>query len=446
MSEPRTDHPERTPGRFRIFLHALWRLIASNWGYKLLSVLLALALWAGLITQDPTLTREKTMADGSVTVLGSDTLLRAGYIVTDGLDDIPSVTIRAEIPQGQYQAAQASNYNPRIDLSRISATGEQELKIATTNSTSYGTVHEVTPASVTVTVDEYITRYRIPVRVEALGEAPAGWYSTAPSAEPSILAVSGPRSLVERIVRAEAALDLATLPAQEGTVRTAVSFRLVDRQGEEIPADSLQITSQSVLIDSVVLEQSMLPMKTLNLSTVGLVTGTPAEGYEIKSITITPSSVNAAGPDEVLAQLDAIYADATVDVTDLTDSINRSIRVRKPTELNYLSQDTVTVAVEIGPILSSRTFRSLRVEPVGLGEGLTASLEPRTAEAEVEGDLLWVLKLRASDLRLRVDLTGLTAGEYDLPVICELADENSGVTAWSAAVTPETVHVTVQEK
>ena len=446
MSEPRTDRPERAPGRFRIFLHALWRLIASNWGYKLLSVLLALALWAGLITQDPTLTREKTMPDGSVTVLGSDTLLRAGYIVTDGLDDIPSVTIRAEIPQGQYQAAQASNYNPRIDLSRISATGEQELKIATTNSTSYGTVHEVTPASVTVTVDEYITRYRIPVRVETLGEAPAGWYSTAPSAEPSILAVSGPRSLVERIVRAEAALDLATLPAQEGTVRTAVSFRLVDRQGEEIPADSLQITSQSVLIDSVVLEQSMLPMKTLNLSTVGLVTGTPAEGYEIKSITITPSSVNAAGPDEVLAQLDAIYADATVDVTDLTDSINRSIRVRKPTELNYLSQDTVTVAVEIGPILSSRTFRSLRVEPVGLGEGLTASLEPRTAEAEVEGDLLWVLKLRASDLRLRVDLTGLTAGEYDLPVICELADENSGVTAWSAAVTPETVHVTVQEK
>ena len=446
MSEPRTDRPERAPGRFRIFLHALWRLIASNWGYKLLSVLLALALWAGLITQDPTLTREKTMPDGSVTVLGSDTLLRAGYIVTDGLDDIPSVTIRAEIPQGQYQAAQASNYNPRIDLSRISATGEQELKIATTNSTSYGPVHEVTPASVTVTVDEYITRYRIPVRVETLGEAPAGWYSTAPSAEPSILAVSGPRSLVERIVRAEAALDLATLPAQEGTVRTAVSFRLVDRQGEEIPADSLQITSQSVLIDSVVLEQSMLPMKTLNLSTVGLVTGTPAEGYEIKSITITPSSVNAAGPDEVLAQLDAIYADATVDVTDLTDSINRSIRVRKPTELNYLSQDTVTVAVEIGPILSSRTFRSLRVEPVGLGEGLTASLEPRTAEAEVEGDLLWVLKLRASDLRLRVDLTGLTAGEYDLPVICELADENSGVTAWSAAVTPETVHVTVQEK
>ena len=83
MSEPRTDRPERAPGRFRIFLHALWRLIASNWGYKLLSVLLALALWAGLITQDPTLTREKTMADGSVTVLGSDTLLRAGYIVTE---------------------------------------------------------------------------------------------------------------------------------------------------------------------------------------------------------------------------------------------------------------------------------------------------------------------------------------------------------------------------
>ncbi len=446
MSEPRSEKPERTQSRLGLLMRSLWRLIASNWGYKLFSVLLAVVLWAGLITQDPTLTRDKTMTDGTVTVLGGDTLLRSGYIVTEGLEDIPPVTIRAEIPQGQYQAAQASNYNPRIDLSRISAIGEQELKIATTNSTTYGSVQEVSPATVTVTVDEYITRYRIPVRVETLGAPPEGWYSTSPSVEPSILTVSGPRTLVERIVRAEAAQDLSTLPAREGTVRTAVSFRLVDWQGEEIPSDSLQITSQSVLMDSVVLEQSILPMKTLNLSTVGLVSGTPPEGYEIKSVTITPSSVNAAGPEEVLAQLDAIYADATLDVTNLTESVNRQIRIRKPSELNYLSQDTVTVAVEIGPILSSRTFRDLRVEPVGLGDGLSVSLEPRAAEAEVEGDLLWVLKLRASDLRLRVDLTGLGAGEYDLPVLCELANETSGVSAWDASVIPETVHVTIQAK
>ena len=446
MSEPRTEKTNSSPGRFRIFLHSLGRLITSNWGYKLFSILLAVALWAGLITQDPTLTREKSMPDGNVTILGGETLLRSGYIVTEGLEEVPTVTIRAEIPQGQYQAAQASNYNPRVDLSRINTTGEQEIRISTTNSTTYGTVLEVSPSTLTVTVDEYITRYRIPVRVETVGETPEGWYSTAPTVEPSVLAVSGPRTLVERIVRAEAALDLTTLPAQEGTVRTAVSFRLVDRAGEEISKDSFLITSQSVLMDSVVLEQSMLPMKTLNLSTVGLVSGTPAEGYEIKSITITPSSVNAAGPEEVLEQLDSIYADATVDVTDLTSSINRQIRVRKPSELNYLSQDTVTVAVEIGPILSSRTFRGLRIEPVGVGDGLTATLEPRTAEADIEGDLLWVVKLRASDFHLRVDLTGVEAGEHELPVVCELANENSSVSAWNATVTPATVRVTVQAK
>ena len=43
------------PGRGKRLL----AFVARNWPWKLLSLVLAVCLWAGLITQDPTLTRER---------------------------------------------------------------------------------------------------------------------------------------------------------------------------------------------------------------------------------------------------------------------------------------------------------------------------------------------------------------------------------------------------
>ena len=52
----------------------VWHILKHNLGWKLLALFLAVALWAGLITQDPTLTREKTFSDVQVNITGSDTL------------------------------------------------------------------------------------------------------------------------------------------------------------------------------------------------------------------------------------------------------------------------------------------------------------------------------------------------------------------------------------
>ena len=442
MSENQT-RKDAQPGKFRLALQALWRLIRHNGLIKIVSLILAVILWAMLITQDPTLTREKIMTDGSVTIVGSDNIRRNGYIVTEGLEDLGTVTIRADVPQGQYQSAAAASYNPRIDLSRINASGVQDVKINTTNSTSYGTVLEVTPATVRVKVEDYITRYRIPVTVETGGTLPEGWYATQATVDPPVLAVSGPRSLVSRIVRAEAMLSLDNLPTQEGSVRTAVPYRLIDSSGETIDDKALTVTSESVLIDSIVLEQTMVPQKTLNLGSLGLVTGSPAQGYEIKSVSVTPEMVVAAGAGEVLERLDTLYTDAAIDVTDMTDSVNRQIKIRKPTELTYLSQDSVTVAVEIGPVISSRIFHGVRVDLTGVPEGMTGTLSLRAADVDLEGELLWLVELKLSDVHLYVDAEGLAEGIYELPVQCSVSRDGP---EWEANASPGTITVTLKAK
>ena len=439
-----TNPSPQKGGRGRELLRSLGRLLTHNWGAKILSLFLAVVLWAGLITQDPTLTREKNFTDVTISVSGMDSIKRNGFIVVSDLSAVlGGATLRVEVPQMQYQNAQASHYNLRIDLSRVTQAGVQDIKVQSTNSSTYGSVEEITPAVVQIEVEEYVTRYRIPVNVNTVGDAPRGYYAGTPSLDPPMVAVSGPRSLVEQIVR-EAVLELGSLTAREGTVRNAVGFHLLDEQGNPVESELLSVTSEGVLMDSVIVEQYLYPEKTLSLSDVGLVTGTVAEGYEIKSVTMTPETVVAAGKSMNIDLLDSLYPSASVDVTGRSASFQEQVRVRRPTELIYLSADSVTVEVEIGPIIQKKGFTDRQITVSNLDSGLRATLETKTASVILNGPQLWIDKLRSRDITVTCDVSGLTEGVYDLPVLCQVAGDDGQT--YTVEVTPMSVQVTISEK
>ena len=153
-----------TPGRiFRTAIH--------NWPWKLLALFLALCLWAGLITQDASLTRERVFTDVPLALSGSETMRRNGLIVLSGLEDEHlTARLRVDVPQREYNNVVYSNYSPRVDLTRVTRPGEQEVKVTASSTLAYGTVQDITPATLTVVVDEYVTNYRVPVAVNLIGE------------------------------------------------------------------------------------------------------------------------------------------------------------------------------------------------------------------------------------------------------------------------------------
>lgn len=321
-------------GRLRQVLHILWGMIKNNWGFKLLAMVLAIVLWSGLITQDPNLTREKVFSDVKISVSGTDSIKRSGKIVVNDLtEQLTGAQLWVDVPQMKYSAAYSGAYNARIDLSRVTQIGTQELEVLTTNSATYGTVSEVSPATIQVEVEEYITRYRIPVNVAVSGELPVGFYASVAQPDPPMVAVSGPKSLVERIVQAEAVLEQSSLQPQEGEVRIAAPFYLLDAAGNRVESSLLSVTSESVLLDSVVVEFSLYSTKSMVISSLGLTTGAPAEGYEIKGVSCEPDFVMAAGKAENLALLDTLYANNAIDVTGRMTSFQQVLKVRRPSEL-----------------------------------------------------------------------------------------------------------------
>ena len=418
-------------------------LLVENWPVKLLSILIAVALWAGLISQDPTLTREKRFNDVAINVIGSDTLTRNGYIVLDDLDEVlGDVDIIVSVPQGQYSKAQSSNYSVRIDLSRITSTGEQEVRILSTNSTTYGTVTEIAPKSVTLTVDEYVTRYRIPVSVVTENAVAEGFWANEPSTDPPTVAISGPKSLVDRVACVQVIADQSLLPAREGESRRALPYVLLDAEGAEVQSSLLEVTTEGVLLDSVIVEQQVYPTRTAIISELGLVTGTPAEGYEIKGIYITPATLTIAGRASVIENMNLFYASATVSVDGLTESVTKAVSVRRPSTLKYYSTDTVSVAVEIGPVMTERTLTDVPLELTGLAAGLQAEANVLGVNVHLMGTKLFLDSLTDDELVVLGDLSGIAVpGTYEVTLQCVIGGSEGE--NFTCEVVPGMVQVTV---
>ena len=432
-TEPKRNDPGSVRQALRQAPARFLRACLHNWGWKLLSLFLAVCLWAGLITQDPTLTRERVFSDVPVTVTGTDTLISNGLIVLSGLEDENlSVRLRVNVPQRSYSNAQASNYNPRVDVSRITETGEQTLRIQASSTTTYGTVTSISPDSLTVIVDEYVTNYRIPITLNVTGSCPEGYYASTPQLDPGTVAVSGPRTIVDQIAGITADYDLSRLSAKEGQVRSALPMKVLDAEGNELDRSLLRITNAGVTLRTITVEQKLYPTKALTVSDLVQLEGEPAKGYEVKNVTISPVSVLAAGDSTALETLDTLFTTASIDLAGRSEGFVTELTLRKPSTLSYLSTDTVTVQVEIGPIITTESFSGVRLSVRNIPSGLSAGLAQRTIDVDVTGPQNTVSRLSASKITAYVDASGLTVGEYALPVMLVLDADDPDTLTWTA--------------
>ena len=423
----------------------LLKLFTHNWPWKLLALFLALCLWAGLISQDRTLTRERVFTDVPLSVTGADNLRRNnGLIVLSGLEsENLNVRMRVKVPQREYANVTASNYSPRLDLTRLTEPGEQTLKVITTSSSTYGSVEDVSPSTVTVMVDEYVTNYRVPVTVNVTGEYPEGYYGTSLSRDPSMVAVSGPRTVVDQISHISVDYNASSLWPRSGLVRSALPIHFMDHEGQPIESDQLEVTSAGIVLRSIVVEQNLYPTRLLPVSITDLTSGQPAEGYQIKRVRISPNLLRAAGDEEALDAVEHLFLDSPVDVSGATETFTRTVRAKKPAELVYLSSEALTVTVEIEPVTVSRTFDSAKLSVRGTGTGLRAALPAKTVSLVVEGPQLPLEALRSAKVTAYVDVTDLEAGEYDLPV--EMHVEGASMEDFRFTATPASVTVTITE-
>lgn len=429
----------RTP--FKGLRGGISRILASKRFLLLVSLVIAVLAWSALVVSDATLTRPKFFTNVPVNVTNESTLKSRGYIVMDDIKAlVPGVRMTVEVTQQNYGRVNSTSYNPHFDLSKVEGIGETTIPVSF-SSQLYGPVIDCVPDSVTVNVERYMTR-RVPVVLELTGFADEDVYLDNYRTDPNMLSVSGPQSLVTSVARAVAKLDMSTLSLDRRSDRTALNVELQDAAGKVIVSDKLEITNQTVITDSVIVDTEVVPAVMVPLAIESLVTGEPAEGYELVNIFVEQDALRVAAKEELLGVIEFITTDAPMDITGATGNVDGYVKLKRLTGIENALPTEIAVTAEIMEKTTERTLRNIGITVENQPADMDAKLSVRQSAVQVTGPQNYVDGLKSSNVRLFVDADGLAAGEHELVVQVVIDNDQT----FSCALGTPQVTLTLTEK
>ncbi len=374
--------------------------VFHNWLLKLAAVILATMLYVGLV-----ISQSAQELTGSIQV---DAIGQPATVVLS--DNLPRVTKVRYIALGDPNArASSDSFRATIDLAGVNpAAGSIYLPISVEAVDPRFRVLDFEPPGINVQLDPFKTR-RVPVRV-AQGPSPAGLDIRPPVLTPKEVSVSGPASIVDRVVAARA--DVIIEP----------SGLNVDRAIDLIPVDVLgnlltpvDVEPSTVHVQIAVFSDS----RSRSLAVNPVVTGTPAVGFEIGPITVDPPLVLVEGDNDELTAL--VRADtAPISISGATQAVSSEVPLDLPAGVLALGGDaTVRVTIEIRQITATRLFDA-GMALVGSRPDLEYRLSVSHALATVGGPLADLERLDAAAFILSVQVGGLGPGTHEVPLVANL--------------------------
>jgi YbbR domain-containing protein len=171
-----------------------------------------------------------------------------------------------------------------------------------------------------------------------------------------------------------------------------------------------------------------------------MITGKLASGYRLNNITAAPLTVTVFSENiPLIESLPGYVETSMLDLSGASNNIDTQLSLNLPNGVLLIGDQVVSVQIEIVPVEDSRPVAFRQVEVIGLETGLSAAISPATVDVILAGPLPVLNSLQPADVHVRVDLTGLAVGTYQL--IPNVVAAEPGVTVQS--ILPGTVEVTI---
>ena len=393
----------------------LGRLV-HNWPLKLAAVGLATLMYAGLAVSQNTSTYPGAIP---ITFVNEpkDTVV---------LSSTPTAVneVRYFAPNGVLVGA--SSFLATIDLSGLVKPGTYSVRIDVTTPDSRIRVLGSVPAFATVVIDDVVSRNDIPVRV-VHGTVPDGLKLGPTTFEPATVTVSGARSIVSKVDAARANVVIQSAGID---IDNDVQLIPVDKIGNAL--SPLDVTPSSARVAIPVFSDQ----QTRTLPVFPIIAGTPAPGFEIESVTVTPQVALVGGDAAELAKLTQLDTDP-IRMTGVSSSETVDVKLDLPPGVVAAGNDTISVAIGIRPVTGTRTF-SAGLQLAGASSDLTYALSTDRVLVTIGGSTADLDRLSGSTIVVDLEVAGLAPGVHVVPVTANLP---TGLTL--VAASPPTVTVTI---
>lgn len=382
-------------------------MLTNNLGLKLLSVVLAIALWTLVVYSDPTITRSRTISGLSAMISGQNNL-SDNYLalVNNPLEALEDITVELEVPQAQYSRVNANHVRVRLDLSNVRNAGTQLVPLNVTS--TYGSVKSVFPSSVEVEIEALDSR-SVPMNAQITDRGNEGYWYNVKSLNPSTITVSGASSIVQNIAMGKVTVSVADM-TESGT--RAYPFQLLDHSGNEIPQELVTRTSSSV---SATMEVYPTKELTVNSEIEDVLMGSIAEGFEVESVTVSPDTITVAAEADLLEELTSLAVEP-IQAHDVSQSFTLRTSISKLNGIRYFSSEQVYVTVNIREREDTVAFTDIPVALLNIPSDLVAPKPANLISVQVTGNFSDVSDLTEEMLQVTVDLSQATAGTADYPI------------------------------
>lgn len=363
-------------------------LLVHNWPLKLAAVGLATLLYGGLVVSQSTRTLTDIVIPVDVIGQPADSFL---------LTSIDPVTeIRYFAPSETRPLL--SDFEASIDLRGIQpGSGPQRVPVRVSSVDDRIQIVGVQPDIVTVNLD-IVGRKTVPVVVDH-EPAPNGLELGDEVADPDTVDVFGPASVIERVVAARASVII-----QESGIDVDQDIELVaiDELGEAVPQVNLEPRSSHISIPV------FSDRETRTLPVHAVVTGDPAAGFEIATITVDPLVVLVEGDADQLAELVRVDT-AQIPMSGVSSDRTFNVEVDLPTGVLVVGESRVSVAITLRPVTATRTFDA-GYRLIGAGAGLSYNVDVDRILVTIGGSVADLDRLSGTALVVDLDVAGLEPG------------------------------------
>lgn len=396
-------------------------IFLRNWHLKLGAVFLATVLYTGLVFSGSF--TEQRVAGVPVTMVGQPD----DWVPLIQLETV-EVRFRAAVDSARLVFPESFTATVDFDDYDESQPGQpQSLPVSVRPNIDGVTVLSVVPATVTVAMDP-VTSRSIPVRVER-GPIPEGLEISDPTVSVEEVTARGAATLLDRVDHAQARVSVDPSGIN---IEAQVELVPVDINGEPVQG-RIELNPSTATVEIEV--ERVETRKTVPITP--RLTGTPAGGYSLTSITVEPAVVTLVGLPADLSGISAVDTEA-VSVDGITEGLTADVDLILPDGVR-LADGAAGVSVTVA-VTSTEVTRTFGAAVVCTGAPSDSSCLPAQGQVAVtfSGPVATLSALAAGDVVVTVDVSGLGPGQHTVtPSVAVPAG------AQLQAISPSSVTVTI---
>ena len=399
--------------------------LTNNLLLKILSLAIALAIWLLVANiNDPVVV---TSYDVPVTIQNS-AYLESGGKTYQVLEQQQMVTV---ILRGNSSVVEnrTGDIQAVADLTQIVDMDTTPVMVPVTATCDRVAAEDISvvPAAIGIEIEDMVSK-DFTITVTAGDTTPSADYEVGTmEANPEKVTITGPESLIDKIDRVMA--EVNTTPMNEDTTITS---RLIIYDKNQDALDETEMNYLKFDIGQPVVDIHVDLWRVRgDIQLAVNYSGSPAPGYQVGDVTITPSTISVAGTDEALAQLAVagntieIPADAVVlDGQDSDVETRLTLSEYMPDDLVVANNvETAIVNVSIIPEGSQEfrvATRDITIE--NLDDKLRLVFDTDSVTVRVRETGGQINDLTADEISLSADMKGRGAGDYEIQLEADLPD------------------------